>query len=382
MCIMFMSCVDCSVSSSLFSSSSSSGDEHARPCLRQELSFRICKEGSERFSDSCRRAKKPPPELFARTTELIHQGRTEELLEHDQLRSACARGEAFIGFLEPDITFRPTFKVTRQVGVEYNDQRVPAYCDRVLWKSSPYLAVKCANFWSAEDVSSSDHKPVAAKLLLHHRPLRPCWWPQIANKHTAAECRRHPPKPAASNILAQLRTWKIQLVSLSGSNLKRGDYIGKSDPFVCFQGDALVESKSTDIVPQTLNPQWPSSRLPCLQIAAVRIQDLRYERIMVSALDFDVFDAADDLGCSVLYLQAYMTPEDELQTGVLHFQLPLLSHGLAAGSIQGSFTIEEGTPVATGRFSKEKNKPFLPAPPSWCRSATSRLRSNFWATGP
>ena len=92
-------------------------------CLRQELSFRIRKEGSERFSDSCRRAKKPPPELFARTTELIHQGRTEELLEHDQLRSACARGEAFIGFLEPGITFRPTFKVKRQVGVDYNNQR-------------------------------------------------------------------------------------------------------------------------------------------------------------------------------------------------------------------------------------------------------------------
>jgi hypothetical protein len=61
-------------------------------------------------------------------------------------RAACARGEAFIGFLEPGITFRPTFKVKRQVGVEYNDQRVPAYCDRVLCKSSPYQSIQPSTF--------------------------------------------------------------------------------------------------------------------------------------------------------------------------------------------------------------------------------------------
>jgi len=47
----------------------------------------------------------------------------ERKLREEARPWAHVRGEAFIGFLEPGITFRPTFKVKRQVGVDYNDQR-------------------------------------------------------------------------------------------------------------------------------------------------------------------------------------------------------------------------------------------------------------------
>jgi hypothetical protein len=60
-------------------------------------------------------------------------------------------------------TFRPTFKVERgKVVPEYDPERSPAWCDRVLWKSMPGYELKQIAYNSAESVTTSDHKPVYA----------------------------------------------------------------------------------------------------------------------------------------------------------------------------------------------------------------------------
>ena len=315
-------------------------------------------------------SKKSSPEFFAHISDLISTGQMEQLLAVDQLRSARTRREAFVGFLEPQIAFAPTFKVERQVESSWVSQRLPAYTDRVLWKSSPYLPVTCGGFWSATDMNTSDHKPVAAQLQLHHRPLRPPWWPHVPTKHALSQHRHHISTdvlsaPVHSDALQHLRTWKIQLLTLEGSNLKSSDFLGKSDPFVCFQGDALLRGKTTAVKSQTLNPQWDPSTLPCFHIVAIDVQDLRYERIMVSVLDYDVFDGHDDIGGSVIYLHDYMTEDNELQTGVLTFSLTILSHGLPSGSLEGSFTIQEDKAVPASTFVKQKRKAFAAAPHYW-----------------
>ena len=70
---------------------------------------------------------------------LIEQQQWASLLAADQLNTCKAKGEAFVGFEEGAATFAPTFKVERQVGTRYKTQRIPSYCDRVLWKSMPPL---------------------------------------------------------------------------------------------------------------------------------------------------------------------------------------------------------------------------------------------------
>ena len=54
----------------------------------------------------------------------------------------------------------------------YQDERVPAFCDRVLWRSVVGLGGAVSLVWSAPAVSSSDHKPVAARLYLEIRSTR------------------------------------------------------------------------------------------------------------------------------------------------------------------------------------------------------------------
>lgn len=89
-------------------------------------------------------AKTPPKEVFDRIQEMCASGDTAEMLKCDQLRKSIADQRGFVGFTEGDIKHLPTFKVKRTAGFEYNVQRSPAYCDRILWRSLPGLGIKQA----------------------------------------------------------------------------------------------------------------------------------------------------------------------------------------------------------------------------------------------
>jgi len=95
------------------------------------------------------------------------------LLAHDQLALERQRGAVFAGFQEQPIAFAPTFKVKRDRQIPdaeksdeimYTSQRMPSYCDRVLWSSLPGLAslVTPTEYTCLPNVSTSDHKPVRA----------------------------------------------------------------------------------------------------------------------------------------------------------------------------------------------------------------------------
>jgi len=100
--------------------------------------------------------------------QLIEKQEWEKLLDKDQLRGAQNTGDAFVGFNEGDSLFSPTFKVRRVEGIHYNPQRIPSYCDRVLWKSMPAWAdhLQQESLESVLEVTTSDHKPVVSTFSL------------------------------------------------------------------------------------------------------------------------------------------------------------------------------------------------------------------------
>eukprot|EP00767_Chilomastix_cuspidata_P003369 gnl/Chilomastix_cuspidata/3488.p2 GENE.gnl/Chilomastix_cuspidata/3488~~gnl/Chilomastix_cuspidata/3488.p2 ORF type:complete len:757 (+),score=297.81 gnl/Chilomastix_cuspidata/3488:3565-5835(+) len=120
---------------------------------------------------------------------LVHAGNLAELLAHDQLSIEMRAGRAFASFREPAIAFPPTYKFVPGTVSEYtpNEEgkvRVPAWCDRVLWRVCdqglpepdvlerlpPVAAgrelrpfgVRVSAYRSFPDFTVSDHKPVAA----------------------------------------------------------------------------------------------------------------------------------------------------------------------------------------------------------------------------
>eukprot|EP01046_Picozoa_sp_COSAG06_P024988 COSAG06_NODE_2071_length_7666_cov_12.184353_4_plen_256_part_00 len=107
----------------------------------------------------------------------------QELEANDELRREMGASRAFAGFTdsldwEGDVGGRgmiPTFKMQRKKIWSNLSQRVPSFCDRVLYRSAPGAAecLKLDTFSAAPSLVTSDHKPVFARFKLTVPPSMP-----------------------------------------------------------------------------------------------------------------------------------------------------------------------------------------------------------------
>ncbi|PYI10514.1 SacI domain and endonuclease/exonuclease/phosphatase family protein [Aspergillus sclerotiicarbonarius CBS 121057] len=95
-----------------------------------------------------------------RARELAQQKDFQTLYDNDQLNLQMVAGRAFQFYTEGHITFPPTYKY--DIGRDEYDTsekaRIPAWCDRVLWRGSNLRQMH----YSAADLRLSDHRPVWA----------------------------------------------------------------------------------------------------------------------------------------------------------------------------------------------------------------------------
>lgn len=91
------------------------------------------------------------------------------LTQFDELRGEMANKRVFTNFSEGELTFMPTFKVTRGTpGFAYQRLRIPSYCDRILWHSLPMhkAMIRLVEYNALDGYCTSDHKPVYAVFAL------------------------------------------------------------------------------------------------------------------------------------------------------------------------------------------------------------------------
>lgn len=83
-------------------------------------------------------------------------------LEYDQMRKGLV--DVLDGYSEGDIKFPPTYKYL--VGTDdYDPKRLPAWCDRVVYKAQPNAHVYICEYSSVPELKhTSDHRPVVAVL--------------------------------------------------------------------------------------------------------------------------------------------------------------------------------------------------------------------------
>ncbi|KKK21475.1 hypothetical protein ARAM_004639 [Aspergillus rambellii] len=92
--------------------------------------------------------------------DLVAQSNYQKLYDNDQLNLQMLAGRAFQFYNEGPVTFPPTYKY--DVGTDTYDTsekaRIPAWCDRVLWKGSNIRQLN----YNVTDLRLSDHRPVWA----------------------------------------------------------------------------------------------------------------------------------------------------------------------------------------------------------------------------
>lgn len=93
----------------------------------------------------------------------IERGELGTLLKFDQLLRAKAEKRIFVDYTEGPITFKPTYKY--DLGTDVYDRsdkkRVPAWCDRILYRASPGFNMSQLTY-SRGELYTSDHRPVKA----------------------------------------------------------------------------------------------------------------------------------------------------------------------------------------------------------------------------
>ncbi|CAK9009297.1 Glycerol-3-phosphate acyltransferase (GPAT), partial [Durusdinium trenchii] len=103
---------------------------------------------------------------------LIKQKNFSRLLEMDQLILERSHHRVFGGFDEGQLSFPPSYKF--KPGTNMYDTktqgnkkvRVPAWCDRILWKAKSNSQVQQCSYFTTADYLMSDHKPVGSEFVL------------------------------------------------------------------------------------------------------------------------------------------------------------------------------------------------------------------------
>ena len=95
----------------------------------------------------------------------IREGDWKSLREADELVRAHEKHGVLSDWTVPTCDFAPTFKL-KPGGIEYDPKRLPAWCDRVLFRADTTIRTVVRSHRSFPVVDISDHRPVGLELTI------------------------------------------------------------------------------------------------------------------------------------------------------------------------------------------------------------------------
>jgi hypothetical protein len=123
------------------------------------------------------------PEHVEVTHQLAYANDYATLGKYDELSHALKNKDCLVGFQTPVCNFPPTFKVLRQDGYKYMDNRSPSYTDRILYLGADQLEekIQVLGYEPIDNFTTSDHKPIRGAFEVElNQKLK--WRPVLANR--------------------------------------------------------------------------------------------------------------------------------------------------------------------------------------------------------
>lgn len=261
----------------------------------------------------------PQRTFWHKQVKQILDGDIKQLLQYDELLREKSASRVLHGFKEGDINFPPTFKMQKECTNVYSQKRMPAWCDRVLWRNLEGCDGKFLSYTYCPTISTSDHKPVSATFALTTQSLPPSNFGNAIDDNTR---------------------WHIRFAALRANNLLAADINGSSDPYILFTGRNLIQDFKSKVKQQTLNPEWNMHKdLPVIVLSTFSLQRLEKEYLMIQVLDYDYASANDSLGFTLIPLAPVVSAYRKGLHEPTLFKVEILHNGLPAGTLEGSMKL-------------------------------------------
>jgi hypothetical protein len=278
-------------------------------------------------------AEEMPPEKSVKCAlELVEKKDYAGLYQFDELHKGIMNGDLLHGFETLPCLFPPSFKVQRETGFVYKQQRTPSYTDRILFKSAEGLGrlLKPLAYEPCVDFITSDHKPIrGAFAIIPNDEIRPL---RIKGKLS------------------------VTLSEIQGFDLPKADRNGLADPYVMLMWESVnfeVPNMTfadklrryynryywprTNYVSRSLNPHW-KEEIIVVEAENPTIPNGALLHVMV--VDHDAV-GKDDLMCSASFNVSELIPATT-QSGkrTLDIDRPLIQEGRVSGRIKLKLDVE------------------------------------------
>ncbi|CAI5973708.1 unnamed protein product [Closterium sp. NIES-65] len=248
-----------------------------------------------------------------------------------ELQREIREGRSFYKFCEAPIAFAPTFKVLRDELQQYNPKRLPAWCDRVLWRSLPGCKLTCTRYTSAPTILTGDHKPVLAEFDITTYALPVTMDPSEDAVQLLQLSKGHSDKD-------DMR-WHLHILELRGHNLLPADANGLSDPYIRFVGPNLFKSFQTKKCYKTLNPVWGADDVPAIVLEHQSLHYYEKDYLLAAVFDYDKTNKDDPIGYAAIPLADLVKATWEQSSQPVSFRVEVTYKGLPAGELEGSFRL-------------------------------------------
>eukprot|EP01128_Nolandella_sp_AFSM9_P005317 TRINITY_DN2547_c0_g1_i1.p1 TRINITY_DN2547_c0_g1~~TRINITY_DN2547_c0_g1_i1.p1 ORF type:complete len:516 (-),score=108.15 TRINITY_DN2547_c0_g1_i1:245-1660(-) len=246
--------------------------------------------------------------------QLVKEKKLNVLFQNDQLYAEMQKNNVFFGFEEGLISFKPTYKFDRGTRAEYSEelQRVPSWCDRVLWDAYEGSPLTQLSYDAAHELMTSDHSPVYSVFELG--VLRP-----------------YVPKKFGTSL--------IGLYDLHARGLPAMDANGFSDPYITFSGSFLKRSGKSSTKLKSLNPNW-IDEFVILEPIVSDTEYLSHQFLKVAVWDRDIGSSNDLIGRATISL------DGRVDGDVVPFMLNLRKRGIPRGTLSGKLVLIKDVPPA------------------------------------